>query len=140
MKKRHSYLSWLHRMLCLLLVLLFSTTSHSNLLLLQAAQVRYVSYLPAGMSKSTGKIDFKSPDIDEQINYIEVGAKGLNAGDLILCQKVTTKNNLDYDSAYMTASQIKNVVYKSSNPTIASVNKHGDITLKKPAMCVSPSN
>ena len=83
------------------------------------------------MSQSTGKIDFKSSDIDEQMNYIEVGAKGLNAGDLILCQKVTTKNYLNYDSAYMTVSQIKNVIYQSSDPAIASVNKHGDVTLKK---------
>ena len=131
MEKKHSYLSWLHRILCILLVFLVITSSNSNLMLLHAAQVRYVSYLPTGMSQSTGKIDFKSPDIDEQMNYIEVGAKGLNAGDLILCQKVTTKNNLDYDSAYMTVSQIKDVVYQSSNPTIASVNKHGDVTLKK---------
>ncbi|MDD6038179.1 MAG: hypothetical protein PUD20_05235 [bacterium] len=132
MKKRHSHLSWFHRMLCIVLVLLLSNASNSNLLLLQAAQVRYVSYLPAGMSQSTGKIDFKSPDIDEQMNYIEVGAKGLNVGDLILCQKVTTKNYLDTFSAYTTFSQMKNVIYQSSNPAIASVNKYGDVTLKNP--------
>ena len=59
MEKRHSCLTYLHRMLCILLVLLVSTTSQNNLLVLQAAQVRYVSYLSAGMIQSTGKIDFK---------------------------------------------------------------------------------
>lgn len=128
----------LRRITCILLMLLISAATLAHPQLLQAAQIRYVSYTPAGMCQSTGKINFRSPDIEEITTYIEVGAKGLNAGDLILCQKVTTRNYIDYYSAYMTVGQTKNVIYKSSNPAIASVNKNGAVTLKKPGdVCIA---
>lgn len=137
MKKMRTRPTLLLRITCMLLMLLISAATLAHPQLLQAAQPRYITYA-ANMSMSTGKIDFNSPDIDNELNYIEVGAKGLNVGDLILCQKVTTKNGLEYDSAYMTVSQTKNVIYKSSNPTVASVNKNGAVTLKKPGdVCIA---
>lgn len=138
MKTMHTRPSLLFRTTCMLFALLISAATLAHPQLLQAAQIRYVSYISAVMYQSTGKINFKSPDIEDAATYIEVGAKGLNVGDLILCQKVTTKNYIDYFSAYMTFSQTKNVIYKSSNPAVASVNKNGAVTLKKPGdVCIA---
>lgn len=138
MKTMHTRPSLLFRTTCMLFALLISAAALAHPQLLQAAQIRYVSTISAFMYQSTGKINFKSPDIEDAATYIEVGAKGLNVGDLILCQKVTTKNYIDYFSAYMTFSQTKNVIYKSSNPAVASVNKNGAVTLKKPGdVCIA---
>lgn len=96
-----------------------------------AASTKYVTSYYLYMYSSEGKIDFSHVDFSQGVNLIEVNQKGLNVGDFLLYQKVTTKNYLEYFSAYIPVRSSKQVVYKSSNPAIASVSNAGNVTLKK---------
>ena len=103
----------------------------ANPLISAAASVRYITGYSIYMDFHEGGIDFSRVDFSQGVNLIEVGKKGLNVGDFVLYQKITTKNYLEYYSPYMPVSSAKRVIYKSSNPSVASVSKTGDVTLKK---------
>lgn len=96
-----------------------------------AASTKYVTSYSLYMYSSKGKIDFSHVDFSQGVNLIEVNQKGLNVGDFLLYQKVTTKKDLQFFSEYIPVRSSKQVTYKSSNPAIASVSKTGNVTFKK---------